>query len=108
MSYHAIVSLAPNSYKLDLSSEVLEIYFGKGAAKISEVKVRGRKKIAGSSGFDTDAPSPGAELANFFSTSNLNLYIFVASWPKWMFSTSFKNLIHICLEPEAQGHNMTY
>ena len=33
---------------MDLSNEELNIHFGKGAAKISEVKVRGRKKIADS------------------------------------------------------------
>ena len=32
------------NYEIDLSNEILNINFGQGAAKISEVKVRGRKK----------------------------------------------------------------
>ena len=37
-------------YLLDLLNEVLNIHFGQGAAKISEVKVVGRKKSARSDG----------------------------------------------------------
>ena len=36
--------LSPNRYEIDLSNEVLNIDFGQGAAKISEVKLGGRKK----------------------------------------------------------------
>ena len=32
---------SPNRYEIDLSNEVLDIDFGQGAAKISEVKVGG-------------------------------------------------------------------
>ena len=51
-------SLASNRYELDLSNEILHIHFGQGAGKRSEVKLRGRKKIADSARFDTDAPTP--------------------------------------------------
>ena len=34
----------PNRYEIDLSNEVLKIYFGQGAAKIPEVKSGVRKK----------------------------------------------------------------
>ena len=34
----------PNKHKIDLSNEVLNIDFGQGASKISEVKVGVRKK----------------------------------------------------------------
>ena len=39
MSCHSLGLLAPNSYEIDLSNEVLETHFGQGAAKMSEVKV---------------------------------------------------------------------
>ena len=42
--------LAPNMYELDLSNEVLSALVGEEAAKISEVKVGGRKKSARSAG----------------------------------------------------------
>ena len=38
--------LAPNRHESDLSNEVLYILVGQEAAKISEVKVGGRKKSA--------------------------------------------------------------
>ena len=39
MSYHCLGFLTPNRYEKDLSIEVLNIDFGQGAAKISNVKV---------------------------------------------------------------------
>ena len=41
MSCHGLRLLALNRYIVDLSNEVLDIYFGFEAAKIYEVKVRG-------------------------------------------------------------------
>ena len=41
MSCHGLGLLTPNRYEVDLSNEVINIRFGKGAAKISEVKVLG-------------------------------------------------------------------
>ena len=38
MSFHGIGFLAPNRYVMDLLNEVLNIDFGQGAAKISEVR----------------------------------------------------------------------
>ena len=40
-----MVFLAPNIYEIDLSNEVLNIDFGQETAKISEVKVGGKKVI---------------------------------------------------------------
>ena len=65
--------LAPNSYVLDLLNEVLKIQFGQGAAKISEVKVRGRKNYL------PTQPTPGAWVRTglswqiLFLTSSFNL-----------------------------------
>ena len=42
--------LVPNRYELDLSNEALYALVGQEAAKISEVKVGGRKKSARSAG----------------------------------------------------------
>ena len=39
MSCYDLGLLASNRYEIDLSNEVLNIDFGQGAAKISEVKV---------------------------------------------------------------------
>ena len=41
---------SPNRYELDLSNEVLYVLVGQEAAKISEVKVGGRKKSARAAG----------------------------------------------------------
>ena len=41
MSYNGLGLLAPNRYEVYLSNEVLNITFGLGATKISEVKVGG-------------------------------------------------------------------
>ena len=52
--------------QIDLSNEVLNINFGQGAAKISEVKVGGQKKIsADSARFEPMRPGP-AESADIF------------------------------------------
>ena len=42
--FHGLGLLAPEKYEINLSNEVLNIDFGKGAAKISEFKVGGKKK----------------------------------------------------------------
>ena len=43
-SFKSLGLCSPDRYEVDLSYEVLNIEFGQGAAKISEVKVGGRKK----------------------------------------------------------------
>ena len=74
MSCHGFGLLAPNRYEVDFSNEVLNIDFGQGAAKLSEVKVGGQKEIADLAGFETEeARTPGAALADFLSTSNFDL-----------------------------------
>ena len=76
MSCQGLGLLAPIIYEVDLSNEVLNIHFGQGTAKISEVKVRGRKKIADWARFETEACTPGAALPDFFSTTNFDLLYF--------------------------------
>ena len=74
---------------MDLSNEVLNNDFGQGAAKISEVKVGGRKKITNSAQFEPMLLE-SAELADiFFLPLTLTTDIFSAPLPKSMFSTSF-------------------
>ena len=41
---HGLEILAQKTYEIDISNEALKIDFGQGAAKISKVKVEGRKK----------------------------------------------------------------
>ena len=53
----------PNKYEVDLSNEVLNIDFGQGTAKISEVKVGGKKNICLSAWLKPERPG-SAELAD--------------------------------------------
>ena len=50
MSCHDLGFQSPYRYELDLLNEALYILIGQEAAKISEVKVGGRKKSARSAG----------------------------------------------------------
>ena len=42
--FHGLELLPPKTSEIDLSNEVLNFNFGQGAAKISKVKVGGRRK----------------------------------------------------------------
>ena len=64
--------LAASRYVMDLSNEILNIDFGQGAAKISEVKVGGQKKSLPSGRVRTHAPGVGRAGRYFFS-SNFDL-----------------------------------
>ena len=68
---------------------MLNIDFGQGAAKISEVKVGGQKNLPISPA-RTRAPGVGRVGRYFFRTTSLTSDIFAAPWPKSMFSTSFE------------------
>ena len=83
----------PNRYKKDLSNEVLNIEFDKGAAKISEVKGGVRKRYLPISPVRTHVPGVSRVGRYFFRTPDLTSGIFAAPWPKSMFSTSFKRCI---------------
>ena len=50
MSYHDLGFQSPNRYESDLSNGVLYVLVGQEAAKISEVKVGGRKNLPDQSG----------------------------------------------------------
>ena len=50
---------------MDLSKEVLNIDFGRGAAKVSEVKVGGQKKYLPISPVRTHAPG-GGQVGKYF------------------------------------------
>ena len=88
-------SITPNRYEINLLNEVINIDFGQGAAKISEVKVGVRKKYL------PTRPAPGAWVSTtlisryFFQTQTLNSDIFAAPWKKSMFSMSFERSISI-------------
>ena len=64
---------------MDLLNEVLNIDFGQGAAKISEVKVGGRKKYLPSGRVRTRAPAVGRVGRYFFRPPTLTSDIFAAS-----------------------------
>ena len=64
--WSALELLAPKKYETDLSNEVLNIDFGQGAAKISEVKVGGQKTYLPISPARTRAPGVGRVGRYFF------------------------------------------
>ena len=80
----------PNKYEVDLSNEVLNIDFGQEAAKISEVKVGGRKKHLSISLVRAHAPAVGRVGRYFFRPPTLTSDIFAASLPKSIFDISFE------------------
>ena len=84
---------SPNRYEIDLSNEVVNIDFNQEAAKISEVKVGGRKKHLPIS--QVRAHSPGVSRVGryFFQPPTLTSDIFATFKPKSMFSTSFERSI---------------
>ena len=69
----------PNKYEVDLSNEVLNIDFGQGAEKISEVKVGGLKKYLPSGRVQACAPAVGRVGRYFFRPPTLTSDIFAAS-----------------------------
>ena len=74
---------------MDLLNEVLNMDFGQGAAKISEVKVGVRKKSARAAGPQVHWSRIGHIGRYFFQPPTLTSDIFAASWPTRTFSTSF-------------------
>ena len=58
--------MSPIRYEIDLSYEVLNIDFGQGAAKISEVKVGDKKKISAYAAGPVHTGSNRAELADTY------------------------------------------
>ena len=71
-SCQALDSLTPKRFELDLSNNVLNIYFDQGASKISKFKIGGRKKICQVSQLLRGIVESGRVDA-FFSTSNFDL-----------------------------------
>ena len=65
--------LAPNRYEIELLNEVLIIDFGQGAAKISEVKVGGRKKYLPTRPVPDHCTRGQLCRQIFFATSNFDL-----------------------------------
>ena len=70
---------SPNRYEIDLLNEVLNIDFGQGAAKISEVKVGGRKKHLPISPVRTHVPGVSQVGRYFFQPPTLTFDNFAAS-----------------------------
>ena len=71
-SCHVLGLPSPNTYGMNFSNEELKINFGQAAAKISEVKVGGKKNLP-------DLLGPGCislesdRVGNFLSISNFDL-----------------------------------
>ena len=106
-SCHGLGFHSPNRYELDLSNEVLYVLVGQEAAKISEVKVGGRKKSARAAG-------PRAHQSRIWPSRqfliDLQLWPLIFLQPLDLQERTvphLKDLIHICLENESQGHGMT-
>jgi len=80
--FYGLGLLAPRKYEIDLTNEVLNTDFGQGAAKISKVKVGGRKKYL------PTQPTQGASVRTrlvgryFFQPPTLTSDIFAAPLPK--------------------------
>ena len=70
--------VATNRYEIDLSNEILNFDFGQEGAKISEVKVRGRKKNLPISPVRTHVPGVSRVGRYFFQTPDLTSGIFGA------------------------------
>ena len=65
MLCHDLGLLAPNKYILDLLNGVLNIHFDLRAVKVSEIKVGGQKKSAGSAGCGHVGVKSGREAVFF-------------------------------------------
>ena len=108
LSCHNLGFQSSNRYESDLSNEVLYILVDQEAAKISEVKVRIRKKICRISG------PRGHQSRIWLSRQfciNLQLWPLVFSQPLDLQGCTvphLKDLIHICLETESQVHGMIF
>ena len=107
-SCHGLGFHSPNRYELDLSNEVLYVLVGQEAAKISEVKVGGRKKSARAAG-------PRAHRTRIWPRRqfliDLQLWPLIFLQPLDLQECTvphLKDLIHICLENESQCHGMTF
>ena len=98
---------SPNRYESDLSNEVVYILVGQEATKISEVKFGGQKKLP-------NQPGPGRMSRIWLSRQfliDLQLWPLIFLQPLDLQGCTvphLKDLIHICLEPEAQGCGMTF
>ena len=89
-SFKSLGLCLPNRYEVDLLNEVLNIDFGQGAAKISEVKVGVQKKYLPNCLVRTHRSRVSRVSRYFFWTPTLTSGIFAAPWPKSIFSTTFE------------------
>ena len=98
----------PNKHEVDLSIEVLNIDFGQGTAKISEVKVGVRNIISRSAWFEPMQPG-SAEWADIFF--KLQLWPLISLQPldkNQDLVFYFTDLFHIFLETKTQGFWTTF
>ena len=97
-----------NICSVDLSNEVLNIDFGQGAAKISEVKVGSQKKYLPTWPGLNQSTRGRPSRPIFFRLPTLTL-ISLQPLDQGQFSVPhLKDLFHICLEIKAQGFQMTF
>ena len=92
-SFKSLGLCPPNRYEIDLSNEVLNIDFGRGAAKIPEVKSGVRKKYLSTRLTQGTWVRTGLIGRHVFQSPTLISNMFAASRPKSMFSTSFERSI---------------
>ena len=70
-SFNSLGLQSPRRYEIELSYEVLNIDFGQGAAKISDVKVGGQKKFLPSGPVRTRFARAGPSAEFFFKPPTL-------------------------------------
>ena len=76
-SCHGVELLSPNRYESDISNEVLYALVGQVAAKISEVKVGGRKKTCLLARFDTVHTGHLFFAVSLFEIGQLDFFVFL-------------------------------
>ena len=99
--------LAPNRYDMDFSNEVLNIHFGKGAAKKSEVKVRKQNCLLDHI-WHWCAYAQGQTGRFLFDLQIWPLIFLQPLDQNECLVHHLKDLPHICLEPKVQDHRMTF
>ena len=80
--------------------------FSQGAAKISEVSWRLKKKIADLARIDTNAPMPEQNWQFYFWPTTLTSDILQPPDQSECSVSHLKDIKHICLKTEAQGHDI--
>ena len=89
-SHHSLGRLAPNKYESHLSNKLLYILVDQEAAKMFKVEVGGQPENCRLSPTRTLCARGWLNCQIFYQPPTLTFYIFVAPWPRRMYSTLFK------------------